>query len=133
MQDTIRQTIEYCATASNNGTAHLGEIVKTLLDAGVESYYADYRAHRTTYYLPNGDTHSVALPTTNTPISEHFDAVAIKAAILGAQRGEVMYPQFKQPSQAAGCAGYIVWLAGKHVTYFGRKGEMHIEHFPSGK
>jgi len=25
----------------------------------------------------------------------------------------------------------MVWIAGRHVTYFGRKGEMHVEHFPN--
>jgi hypothetical protein len=27
--------------------------------------------------------------------------------------------------------GYVVWLAGRHVTYFGRRGATHVERFPS--
>lgn len=130
---TTRQIIEQCATASNNGTAHFGEIVKTLLEVGVESYFADYRAHTTTYYMPNGDIYNIDLPGTNNQIAEKFNPQGIKDAILGAQRGDVMYPEFKKLSQAAGCTGYIVWLAGKHVTYFGRRGEIHVEHFPAAK
>jgi hypothetical protein len=33
-------------------------------------------------------------------------------------------------SQAAGCASYTVWIDGRHVTYYGRKGEMRVERFP---
>ena len=34
-------------------------------------------------------------------------------------------------SMLAGCVGYIVWIAGRHVTYFGHRGEQHVEPFPS--
>lgn len=130
MQTEIRRVIEHCVRTSNAGSAHFGEIVGALLAAGVESYHADYRAGRSTYYLPDGESLTVELPLATTPIAEAFDGAAIRAAILGAQRGEVMYPEFKRLSQAAGCIGYIVWLAGRHVVYFGRRGETHVEPFP---
>jgi len=130
MQTETRQVIEHCARTSNEGSAHFGEIVGALLGAGVESYHADYRAGRSTYYLPDGESLTVELPPAATPIAEAFDGAAIRAAILGAQRGAVMYPEFKRLSQAAGCVGYIVWLAGRHVVYFGRRGETHVERFP---
>jgi hypothetical protein len=41
-----------------------------------------------------------------------------------------MYPEFKRLSEQAGCIGYIVWITGRHVTYFGRNGETHVERFP---
>lgn len=41
-----------------------------------------------------------------------------------------MYPEFKRATMAAGCVGYVVWMAGSHVDYFGRKGETHVERFP---
>ena len=31
---------------------------------------------------------------------------------------------------SAGCIGYMVWIAGRHVSYFGRQGEVYIEPFP---
>jgi uncharacterized protein YbcV (DUF1398 family) len=30
----------------------------------------------------------------------------------------------------AGCVGYTVWIAGRHVAYVGRRGEVHVERFP---
>jgi uncharacterized protein YbcV (DUF1398 family) len=52
------------------------------------------------------------------------------AAILGAQQGRVMYPEFKLLLQQAGCVGYTVSIAGRNVAYLGRRGETHIERFP---
>jgi hypothetical protein len=40
-----------------------------------------------------------------------------------------MYPEFKALTQAAGCIGYTVWIAGRHVVYLGRRGESHVERF----
>jgi uncharacterized protein YbcV (DUF1398 family) len=99
--------------------------------AGVESYHADYRRRSTTYYLPSGASYSVALHTPSSPVTDVFDAEAVRASIRGAQRGEVRYPEFVQRTVAAGCVGYIVWITGRHVRYFGRRGEDHVEPFPS--
>lgn len=130
MDATIRAVIEQCARASKDGSAHFGDIVKGLVGAGVESYQADYRAGSTTYYLPDGEVVAIPLAAPPVAIGQAFDAAALKAAIRGSQRGEVKYPEFLELSRAAGCVGYSVWLAGRHVSYFGRLGETHIERFP---
>ncbi len=31
---------------------------------------------------------------------------------------------------SAGCIGYHVFFAGRHVAYLGRNGSQHIERFP---
>lgn len=131
MHTTVESVIRDVATRSSDGRIHFGQVVGMLLEAGVESYQVDYRACRATYYLPDGETLTLDISSPEIEIANTFSADAIKAAILGAQRGEVMYPEFKRLSQLGGCAAYTVWLAGRHVTYFGRKGEMHIENFPS--
>ncbi len=123
IQDTLSQ--------SNAGKIHFGQVIAALVAAGVESYHVDYRACRATYYMPNGDTFTYPLDAPLAPIAQDFSAAQVKAAILQAQAGTVMYPEFKKLSQAAGCIGYTVWLTGKHVTYFGRNGDTHVEHFPS--
>ena len=125
-ESTIRQTLN----ASNQGKIHFGEVVQKLTEIGVESYAVDYRGHRITYYMPNSETLTLALDPLQIQIATEFSLTGIKEAIAGAQRGEIMYPEFKQRSQNSGCIGYTVWITGKHVTYFGRKGEMHIEPFP---
>ena len=121
--------ITEAATGSNEGRLHFGQVIELMIRAGVESYVADYRAKRLTYYLPDGDSLTLAVEMSDTDIAQAFDAAGVKAAIRGAQQGVVMYPEFKHLTMQAGCIGYTVWIAGRHVSYFGRKGETHIEHF----
>ncbi|NTV10491.1 MAG: DUF1398 family protein [Zoogloea sp.] len=130
MEHAIDSVIRETLNASNEGRIHFGQVVGNLLSAGVESYAVDYRAGRATYYMPCGETLTLELDLQKSEVAAEFSGAGIKEAILGAQRGEVMYPEFKQLSQAAGCVGYTVWLAGRHVTYYGRKGETHVELFP---
>lgn len=130
MEDAVESAIRETLNASNEGRIHFGQVIGNLVSAGVESYAVDYRTGRVTYYMPCGETLTLQLEPAKNDIAAELSSSAIKAAILGAQRGEVMYPQFKQLSQAAGCVGYTVWLSGRHVTYYGRKGETHVERFP---
>lgn len=131
MNENIRAAIQATFEASSRGSIHFGEVIGQLVPAGVESYHVDYRSGRTTYYLPDGSTADFGFERPHCVIGETFDGDALRAAILGAQQGRVMYPEFKRLSQQAGCVGYAVWIAGRHVTYFGRRGETHIERFPS--
>lgn len=130
MNASTQALIHEAAEGSNSGRLHFGQVITLLVQAGVESYVADYRMGQTTYYLPSGETLGIDLEKPDAAIAEAFDAVAVKAAIRGAQQGVVMYPEFKRLTCLAGCTGYTVWIAGRHVTYFGRKGEMHVERFP---
>lgn len=126
----MNTAIDAIAHASHRGEKSFGLQVMELMQLGVESYYADYRARNTVYYPSHAAAHSVALPAPDVEIPQDFDAEALRAAIRGAQAGLVHYPEFMSRSMAAGCVGYLVWIAGRHVSYFGRKGEVHIERFP---
>ena len=123
----IHQTFQ----ASQAGTIHFGQVIAALIEVGVESYFVDYRTRQITYYFPSDETMTLTYASSNDAIGESFSQADVKTAILGAQRGEVMYPEFKRLSQAAGCIGYFVWIKGRHVSYLGRHGETHIEHFPN--
>ncbi len=131
MNDNTRAVIQATFDASNNGSIHFGEVVSRLMGVGLESYHVDYRCGSTTYYLPDGATLQLGFGLPPEGIANAFDADAVRAAIVGAQQGRVMYPEFKRLSQRAGCTGYTVWISGRHVTYFGRRGETHVERFPN--
>jgi uncharacterized protein YbcV (DUF1398 family) len=131
MEQRTKDIIEDCARSAYDGSRSFGEIVGKLIEVGVEAYQADYRARRTTYYLPSGETHSVELHAPALDIPAQFTVPALQDAIRGSQRGEVKYPEFLQRSMSAGCAGYIVFISGRHVLYFGRDGTQHIERFPN--
>lgn len=124
------QTIRATFAASDAGRLHFGQMIGQLVVAGVHSYHVDYRAGRTTCHLAGDEVVDVDAERPREPIGARFDGDALREAIRGAQQGTVMYPEFKRLSQRAGCAGYTVWIAGRHVTYFGRNGETHVERFP---
>jgi uncharacterized protein YbcV (DUF1398 family) len=130
MNENVRSVIQATFEASNQGKIHFGEVISQLISVQVESYHVDYRSSRTTYYLPNGATLDHGFERPQEAIADAFDGDAVRATILGAQQGRVMYPEFKLLSQRAGCVGYTVWIAGRHVAYFGRRGEKHVERFP---
>lgn len=46
---------------------------------------------------------------------------------LGDARGE---GEFNPCLQRVGCVGETVWMTGRHVRYFGRRGDTHVERFP---
>ena len=68
-----------------------------------------------------------------TAVAGEFSLSGIVAAIRGAQTDTVRYPEFVTLATAAGVIGYWVYLTGKKVIYFGRKGEAHVEEFPRPK
>ncbi|QNM95436.1 DUF1398 family protein [Chitinimonas koreensis] len=130
-QDTTAQAaIEDYARRSHAGTIDFGSVVRGLAAAGVASYHADYRRRETAYYLADDTVHALHLPAPDIAIADGFNAEAVAAAVRGAQRGEVAYPDFMRLTMAAGCVGYLVWIDGRQVQYFGRRGEIHVEHFP---
>ena len=130
MNDSTRALIHEAAQGSSESRLHFGQVISLLMQAGVESYTVDYRAQRSTYYLPDGEALDLDTPMPDVAVAQDFGAAALLAAIRGAQQGVVMYPQFKALSRQAGCVGYTVWIAGRHVSYYGRKGETHVERFP---
>ncbi|MGV3622743.1 MAG: hypothetical protein ACO1OB_18130 [Archangium sp.] len=130
MNTELIQLIEEGLAASLAGTGNFGEHVMKLAKHGVESYRVDYRLKETAYFLPNGETHVLPVPVSH-EVGPRFEAGEITSAIRGSQAGQVKWPEFIERSMRAGCVGYTVWISGRHVTYFGRNGETHVEHFPS--
>lgn len=130
MNVNAKEVIEKCSHESHAGLITFPEVLGRLIAVGVESYFADYRKKSTTYYLSNNEAHSILLDIPNIEIPSSFNKESVICAIRGAQSDIVRYPEFLKLTMMAGCIGYIVWIAGRHVSYFGRQGEVHIEHFP---
>ena len=118
---------------SEAGRFTFPQVVGALSDIGVESYFADLARAVDTFYLPTGETHTekMTLPPTKIPVD--FSQPGIVAAIRAVQADQIRYPEFLRRAMAAGIAAYWVFIAGRKVIYFGRKGEIHVEGFPSPK
>ncbi len=130
-EPTLTGEIDDLAERSHTGTLGFADLVTRLIELGVESYHVDYRRRASTYCFPTGEPHEVSLDVPVGAIAEAWSADRVHEAVRGAQRGEVRYPQFVALTCAAGCVGYSVWIAGRHVRYCGRRGETLVEPFPS--
>jgi uncharacterized protein YbcV (DUF1398 family) len=128
-----QQAIHELTIATQQGKMTFPDVVRGLLEAGVESYLVDFATKQNTHYLADGSTLTVPMILNPDPIATDFDSAALVAAIRGAQADTVRYPEFVKRSTAAGVIGYWAFLTGKRVIYFGRKGEQHIEEFPKPK
>jgi uncharacterized protein YbcV (DUF1398 family) len=115
---------------SEAGKLIFPEVVRRLLEAGVESYFADLAKREETFYMPDGNTHVEKMTLPPAAIAEEFSASGVVSAIRGAQTDTIRYPEFVKRATAAGVIGYWAFLTGKKVIYFGRKGEFHVEEFP---
>jgi uncharacterized protein YbcV (DUF1398 family) len=118
---------------SQAGKLIFPEVVRRLLEAGVESYFCDLATGQETFYLSDGHTHVEKMTLPLRPIAEDFSSTELLAAIRGAQTDTIRYPEFVKRSAAAGVIAYWAFLTGKKVVYFGRKGESHTEEFPRAK
>jgi len=122
--------IQDVMTETQSGRMTFPEVVRRLMEAGVESYFVDFAAASETFYLCNGEVQNEVMKLRAEAVAEDFSAHELVAAIRGAQADMVRYPEFVKRSTDAGVIGYWAFLSGRKVIYFGRKGEMHVETFP---
>ncbi len=126
--------IQHNARAALDGTKPFPAIVADLIATGVEYYHVDYAGRRKTFYGPAGDTVVTAIDYEGLPsVAADFDAAALKAAILDSQRHGQKYRDFSERAMRAGVQGYIAFLRGQRVTYWGRQGDQHTEWFPGAQ
>lgn len=122
--------IHEISAQSHKGELTFPEVVRGMLAAGVESYFVDFGARRTTHYLSNGAVETEPFELAMNPIAEKLNTSALLDAIRAAQADTVRYPEFVRLSTAAGVIGYWAFLTGERVIYFGRDGQSHTEEFP---
>lgn len=118
---------------SQNGKLTFPQVVQTLIAANCEGYLKDLAARTVTFYMADGATHTEPLTLSIPAIPDTFDEPALIAALRAAQRDVVRYPEFLVRAVNAGTAAYRVHITGRRAVYLGRKGEVHVEHFPQPK
>jgi len=134
MIDILKTNVMHNVTTETQaGNLVFPEVVRRLIEVGVESYFVDLAARHETFYMADAQTHSEPLTLPLDSVAEEFSSYDIVAAIRGAQADTIRYPEFMKRATAAGVVAYWAFLTGKKVVYFGRRGEMHIEEFPRSK
>ena len=128
------EVVAQAARATLDGNMAFAEIVGRLIETGVEYYHVDYVALQKTFYSAAGEMIKTPITYENLPsIAADFDVDALKAAILDSQQNGQHYKDFTKRVMNAGVQGYMAFLRGKRVTYWGRGGDSHTEWFPSAK
>jgi uncharacterized protein YbcV (DUF1398 family) len=123
--------IALLAKATQDGSMPFPEIVGKLIANGVEYYHVDYATRSFTFYSASGAAVLAPIIFEELPsIAEDFDVGALKAAIVGSQQQGQKFRAFCGRAMQAGVQGYMAYLRGKRVTYFGRQGDQHTEWFP---
>ncbi len=125
------EIVAEAARAALDGSIPFPEVVRRLIETGVEYYHVDYVALRTCFYSATGEVVTTPIPYEGLPsVSADFDATALRDAILDSQRHGQHYRDFTRRAMEAGVQGYIAFLRGQRVTYWGRGGDQHTEWFP---
>lgn len=125
------QIVSEASKATLEGTMPFPEIVGKLIETGVEYYHVDYVTLRTTYYSSTGEIVITPITYEGLPtVAVDFHQAALQAAILDSQRNGQHYRDFTIRAMEAGVQGYIAFLRGLRVTYWGRGGDQHTEWFP---
>ena len=128
------QEILGLAAATREGSMPFPQIVGRLVDNGVEYYHVDYVALQMSYYSASGEVIKTPVNYEGLPgVSADFNADALRMAILDSQQNGQHYRDFTTRAMRAGVQGYIAFLRGQRVTYWGRNGDQHIEWFPGAK
>jgi uncharacterized protein YbcV (DUF1398 family) len=122
------------ARATLDGSIPFPEVVRRLIETGVEYYHVDYVALPKTYYTASGEiiktpVNYEGLP----PVASKFNAEVLRAVILASQQNGQHYRDFTKRAMSAGVQGYIAFLCGQRVTYWGRSGDQYTEWFPGAR
>ena len=132
MDAVVKNVVREMSKASDQERIAFPEVVKALMEVGVERYHADLVAGRKTYYLPGGDFEEVEVHKIDGAATT-FSAAGVEKAVRAIQRQEIAYREFCRQIADAGCVGYFVSLAGRRAVYYGRTGDEHVEWFPGAK
>jgi uncharacterized protein YbcV (DUF1398 family) len=125
------EIITKAANGTLTGAMSFPEVVGLLLTAGVEYYHVDFIGMRKTFYSADGGMVLTAIPYEGLPlVAAEFDRTALQADILDSQQNNQPYREFTRRAMAAGVQGYLAFLRGRRVTYWGRSGDQHTEWFP---
>jgi uncharacterized protein YbcV (DUF1398 family) len=132
MDETINALlIGEVARATLAGRISFPEVVRQLIETGVEYFHVDYVGLRKTFYSANGELVVTPINYEGLPlVAAEFDLAALRAAILDSQQHGQTYRDFTKRAMQAGVQGYFAFLRGKRVTYWGRGGDQHTEWFP---
>jgi uncharacterized protein YbcV (DUF1398 family) len=128
------EIVTQAARATLDGSIPFPEVVRRLTETGVEYYHVDYVALQKRFYSATGEVVTTPISYEGLPsVAADFDAAGLRAAILDSQHHGQHYRDFTRRAMEAGVQGYIAFLRGRRVIYWGRGGDQHTEWFPGAE
>jgi uncharacterized protein YbcV (DUF1398 family) len=128
------EIVAEAARATLDGSIPFPEVVRRLMETGVEYYHVDYVALQKSFYSAAGEVIRTPINYENLPpVASELDLDTLRSVILDSQQNGQHYRDFTKRAMRAGVQGYIAFLRGKRVTYWGRGGDQHTEWFPGAK
>ncbi len=111
------------------------QTVTALIDLNVPRYHVDYMGCTTTSYIRDTASravtvHVASIPSHGSGAVGTFNREQLKVTLQAVIRGKLTYPEFASGCIDAGVVGYIAFIDGKRVVYYGEKGDHHVEWFP---
>lgn len=101
------------AEATLIGSMPFPEIVKSLLENGVENYFVDYASRSFTFYGMEGGVAHAPLSIEDLPaIAVDFDRPSLQAAIVDSQQHGQKFRDFSRRAVAAGVQATLPSSAG---------------------
>jgi hypothetical protein len=85
---------------SQGGRLTFPEVVRRLLEAGIESYLGDLATGQETFYTGDGKAHVEQMTLPLAPIAEEFSSSEVVSAIRGVQADTIRHPEFVKPSSS---------------------------------
>jgi uncharacterized protein YbcV (DUF1398 family) len=132
MEARAKDVVRKMTKASDGERITFPQVVKALIDAGVERYHADLVCSSRTFYMPDRTFEIVPCHKVGAA-AQAFSAGGVEAAVRAIQAGKIQYREFCKQIAAAGCVGYCVSLVGRRAIYYGLTGDSLVERFPGAK
>jgi uncharacterized protein YbcV (DUF1398 family) len=127
------EIMDKTTNGSFDGTITFPEVVKALMEIGVESYRVDLIENEKNFYMPSGETHTKSFDFRGPKIADEFSANGVVAALREIQAKRTTYTEFLEQIMKAGSTSYQVFIRGMKAVYIGRKGDLHVENIPTAK
>jgi uncharacterized protein YbcV (DUF1398 family) len=105
------------------------EVVRRLLDAGVESYFCDLAIRQETFYMRDLKTPVQKMTPPTAFVAEEFLVSGAHCSDSWRSGRHHSLSRIFQALRRCRVIAYWAFLTGRKVMYFGRRGEIHVEEF----
>jgi uncharacterized protein YbcV (DUF1398 family) len=116
-----------CSKLSEEEKITFPEVIAFLDQAGIESYVTNILVPSKIYYAENEAYETPLNYKVKLEVAHFFNQKDIEEAVFSIQANKITYQEFLKKIAESGVIFYIVFIKGKKVIYFGRKGEQHVE------